>query len=190
MASRLESAAATRRALLDAARVLLNEGGPSRVTLREVGARAEVSRGAAYRHFADKDSLLAAVGGESWDRITADLTRIGETSPSSSSLLKMALSTLIEVGVREPEVYRMMFTVPARDPEPAIAAASRAQQQFLRIVGGVVGDEQAHVYGALLLTSAHGLTMMGATGHLSPDMWQTSPDDVLTTLVELVALKR
>ena len=46
MTSRLESAAKTRRALLDAAAELLDEGGPEAVTLREVGSRAGVSRAA------------------------------------------------------------------------------------------------------------------------------------------------
>jgi AcrR family transcriptional regulator len=59
--SRVESAAATRRALLDAAADLLDTGGPDAVTLRAVGARAGVTRGAPYRHFPDKDSLLTAI---------------------------------------------------------------------------------------------------------------------------------
>jgi len=188
MVSRIESAAATRRSLLDAARELLNEGGPSRVTLREVGSRAEVSRGAAYRHFADKESLLAAVGAESWDRITEELAQIRATpSADHAAFLKSALHALIEVGLKEPEVYRVMFTVPASNPEVAIDAATRAQEEFLWIVGSVVGDDRAHLYGAMLLTSAHGITSMGASGHLSPDMWQTSLDDVVGALVDLVA---
>lgn len=188
MVSRLESAAATRRALLDAARELLNEGGPQRVTLREVGARADVSRGASYRHFADKESLLAAVGAESWDRIAADLGQLtsdGSTEPAV--LLQSALDALIAVGRDEPEVYRMMFTMPANDPEPAIEAAGRAQLEFLRVVGSVVGDEHAHLYGAMLLTSAHGIASMESSGHLSPQMWQATPDDVVSALVDLVA---
>ena len=72
MVSRAESAAATRRALLDAAADLLDEGGPDAVTLREVGARAGVSRGAPYGHFADKESLLTAVATESLDRLGHD----------------------------------------------------------------------------------------------------------------------
>ncbi|MDF3335868.1 helix-turn-helix domain containing protein [Mycolicibacterium septicum] len=53
-----------RRALLDDAAELLGAGGPAAVTLREVGAREGVSRGAPYRHFADKESLVAAVAAE------------------------------------------------------------------------------------------------------------------------------
>lgn len=188
MVSRSESAAATRRALLDAARELLNEGGPQKVTLREVGARAEVSRGAPYRHFADKESLLSAVGAESWDRITEVLRGLPPAeSGDRTASLAAALEALQAVGRDEPEVYRMMFTVPAVDPEIAIDAASRAQNEFLRIVGAVVGDEQAHLYGAMLLTSAHGIASMNASGHLSSEMWQTTPTEITAALVGLVA---
>jgi AcrR family transcriptional regulator len=188
MVSRLESAAATRRSLLNAARELLNEGGPQKVTLREVGARADVSRGAAYRHFADKESLLAAVGAESWDRIADQLTQLRPAaSGDGAAPLQSALDALIAVGRDEPEVYRMMFTMPARDPEIAIQAAGRAQNEFLRIVASVVGEEHAHLYGAMLLTSAHGIASMDASGHLSPQMWRTTPEDLVAELVGLVA---
>ena len=59
--TRSESAAATRRSLIEAAGVLLDLGGVEAVTLREVGARSGVSRSAAYRHFADKESLLTVL---------------------------------------------------------------------------------------------------------------------------------
>jgi len=188
MVSRLESAAATRRSLLDAARELLNEGGPHRVTLRKVGARADVSRGAAYRHFADKESLLAAVGAESWDRIADELTQLRAAPAGAGAvLLQSALESLLAVGRDEPEVFRMMFTLPTQDPEITIQAAGRAQSEFLGIVGSVVGDEHAHLYGAMLLTSAHGIASMTSIGHLSPQMWQTTPANVVTALVNLVA---
>ncbi|KQQ08750.1 TetR/AcrR family transcriptional regulator [Rathayibacter sp. Leaf296] len=188
MVSRLESSAATRRSLLDAARQLLNEGGPARVTLREVGARADVSRGAPYRHFPDKESLLAAVGAESWDRIADRLRRMPDAATDDdAAVLRSALDTLLAVGREEPEVYRMMFTLPAQNPEPAIEAASRAQAEFLRIVGGVVGPDRSHLFGALLLTSANGLAGMEASGHLAPEMWRTTPNEVMSALVDLVA---
>jgi len=188
MASRSESAAATRRALLKAARELLNEGGPHNVTLREVGARADVSRGAAYRHFADKESLLAAVGAESWDRVTQALAGLHPTpSVGSATLLRSALDPLLTVGREEPEVFRTMFTVPAKSPELAIQAAGRAQLEFLRVVGLVVGDGQAHLYGAMLLTSALGIASMAASDGLDPRMWQTTPDSVLDALVGMIA---
>lgn len=80
----------------------------------------------------------------------------------------------------------MMFTVPAKSPEVAIHAAGRAQVEFVRVVGSVVGDGQAHLYGAMLLTSALGIASMGASDHLDPRMWQTTPGNVLDALVGLI----
>ncbi|MGZ3236866.1 MAG: helix-turn-helix domain-containing protein, partial [Burkholderiaceae bacterium] len=45
-------------ALLDAADILLDEGGVEAVSLREVARRTGVTPTATYRHFADKESLL------------------------------------------------------------------------------------------------------------------------------------
>ena len=51
-----------RRALLDEALRTIQTQGVEHLTLRTVGARLGVSRSALYRHFADKQSLLATVG--------------------------------------------------------------------------------------------------------------------------------
>src|SRR6516162_8106359 len=52
------------RALLDEALRTIQVHGVAHLTLRTVGQRLGVSRSALYRHFADKQALLAAVGGE------------------------------------------------------------------------------------------------------------------------------
>src|SRR3954453_9057390 len=50
-----------RAALLAAGLELAREGGPDAVVLREANRRVGVAPNAAYRHFADRDELLAAV---------------------------------------------------------------------------------------------------------------------------------
>ena len=54
-----------RETLLQAAIELIPELGPAGFTLREVARRAGVSHNAPYRHFEDKEELLAAVGAPS-----------------------------------------------------------------------------------------------------------------------------
>ena len=51
----------TARLLLTAAVALVEEGGRDRFTVREVARRVGVSHAAPYRHFSDKQALLAAV---------------------------------------------------------------------------------------------------------------------------------
>lgn len=207
MVTRAESAAATRRALLDAAAELLDLGGPEAVTLREVGARAGVTRGAPYRHFADKDSLLGAVATESWERI-GDQVHALRTDPAlpACDKLRSALHTLIGVGRDQPHLYQLLFwrrghrpgqrgegldrvrqlCAPAGDPDAVVRAAGHFQDEFLAIVAALVGEPNSRHYGALLLTSAHGIAGMELGGHLGTDKWRTTADELVDTLVRMI----
>ncbi|WP_433437195.1 TetR/AcrR family transcriptional regulator [Nonomuraea sp. CA-141351] len=190
MVSRVESAAATRRALLDAAAALLDIGGPGAVTLREVGARAGVTRGAPYRHFPDKDSLLTAVATEALDRL-ADQAKVVRADPQAppADKLQRALSALMTIGRRQPHLYRLMFAAPAGDPaavHAATQAGDRAQGEFFAIVGDLVGAQDTRRYAALLLTSVHGITDMEVSGHLSADKWHITAEELVSTLVSMI----
>lgn len=55
-----------RRALLGATEAILAEVGPEGFTLREAARRVGVDHRAAYRHFEDKEALLAAVAEEGY----------------------------------------------------------------------------------------------------------------------------
>src|SRR5215475_2854236 len=62
-----------RRALVDAARRLLESEGPSALSLRAVAREAGVSPAAPYHHFKDKAELLEAVAQEGWDLLNAEM---------------------------------------------------------------------------------------------------------------------
>lgn len=189
MVTRVESAAATRRALLHAAGVLLDSGGPDAVTLREVGSRSGVSRSAPYRHFADKEHLLAVVAAEAWhdlgDTLDALLADVG-TAPDRT--LRRALLALIGIGRSRPHLYRLMFTTPSGDPVEAARAVARSQDLFLELVARVVGAAQARRYGALLFTAAHGVTDMELSGHLVGDKWQATAEDLVELQIGMLPL--
>ncbi|HEY5358032.1 MAG TPA: TetR/AcrR family transcriptional regulator [Streptosporangiaceae bacterium] len=187
MISRLESATNTRRALLDAAAELLDAGGPEAATLREVGARAGVSRNAPYRHFADKEGLLTAVAVESWDRLAEALRTSGAINSAPSTRLQQALTAIVELGRNRPHLYRLMFVIPESDPGAGARAASRAQEEFLSIVAAVVGEADARHYGALLFSSAHGIAGLEISGHLTEEKWRTTAEDLIATLVVVTA---
>ncbi|MEU3459448.1 TetR/AcrR family transcriptional regulator [Streptomyces sp. NPDC006733] len=209
MPTRAESAALTRRALLDAAADLLDLGGPEAVTLREVGARAGVSRGAPYRHFTGKDSLLTAIATESWQRIGDQVHALRtEQGVPAADKLRGALRTLIGVGRKQPHLYQILFRRPGHRPEELregldrvrrqlcgpgddpvadrLRAAGRFQSEFLAVVAELVGERDARHYTALLLTSAHGIADMELSGHLGADSLGTTAEELVDTLVRLV----
>ena len=184
--TRSESAAATRRSLIEAAGVLLDLGGVEAVTLREVGARSGVSRSAAYRHFADKDTLLTELATNALRELGDVLEVLVNSGDPPKDCLRSALLSLITVGRTRPHLYRLMFTTPAGDPTEAVRVAERTQGLFLDMVGRVTGPRQAGRYGALLLTSAHGITGLDLSGHLDLDKWHTSAEELVDTLISLL----
>jgi hypothetical protein len=105
-------------------------------------------------------------------------------SPEES--LRSALLSLIAIGRTRPHLYRLMFTTPAGDPAAAIRAAERAQDLFLDIVGRITGPRRARRYGALLLTSAQGITGLDLSGHLDLDKWHTTAEELVDTIISLL----
>jgi len=184
--TRSESAAATRRSLIDAAGVLLDLGGVEAVTLREVGARSGVSRSAAYRHFADKESLLTVLATNAMSDLGDALEVLASSQNSPEKCLRSALLSLITIGHTRPHLYRVMFTTPTGDPTAAVRAAERAQDLFLEIVGRITGPRRARRYGALLLTTAHGITGLDLSGHLDLDKWHTNAEELVDTIISLL----
>ena len=70
------------RALVDAARRLLESEGPSALSLRAVAREAGVSPAAPYHHFKDKGELLDAVAHEGWLMLDEALGRAKAAAPS------------------------------------------------------------------------------------------------------------
>lgn len=186
MVTRTEAAAATRSALVRAASELLDEGGPGAVTLRAVGARAGVSRGAPYGHFENKGHLLRELAVNAWNSLADEVERLrADPDATPSARLERALLTLIGVGRRQPHLYALMFSTPAGDPDAA-AAASRLQDQFLAIVADLVGEPDALRYGALLMSSAHGIAGLELSGHLAKEKWGVGGEQLVRMQVDAI----
>ena len=169
-----------------AASELLDEGGPDAVTLRAVGARAGVSRGAPYGHFENKERLLTQLAINTWDALADEVEQLrADVDTAPSERLERALMALIEVGRRTPHRYALMFSTPANDPASA-AAASRLEDQFLAIVAGLVGEPDALRHGALLMSSAHGIAGLELSGHLAKEKWRVDGEQLVRMLVDAI----
>ncbi|MBE1878582.1 TetR/AcrR family transcriptional regulator [Myceligenerans pegani] len=183
MVTRAETAAATRRALVRAASELLDEGGTDAVTLRAVGARAGVSRGAPYGHFENKERLLARLTVDAWNSLADEVERLRAVPGRPGSRLERAVLALVGISRRRPHLYALMFSTPADTPEAA-AAARRLERAFLAIVADVVGEADSLRYGALLMSSAHGIAGLERTGHLAEEKWRISGDQLVSMLID------
>lgn len=108
---------AVRSALIEAGFELARSGGPDAVVLREVTRRVGVVPNAAYRHFADRDALLAAVRdkavGELARRMADGISQVraGAHTPTGARLRMRAVGrAYLEFARTEPGLFDTAFS--------------------------------------------------------------------------------
>ena len=104
-----------RRALVDAARRLLEAEGPSALSLRAVAREAGVSPAAPYHHFKDKAELLDAVAQEGWDMVSALMAEAKGGATGLHQLTALGIA-YVRFARDNPALYRVMYDA-ARDKE-------------------------------------------------------------------------
>src|ERR1700681_2722330 len=95
--------------LLKTAIQLIGEVGPAGFTLREVARRAGVSHNAPYRHFADREKLLAAVAPQGFRELNRAMLDAVRQQRSRVGRLKRAGLAYVEFALRRPEHFTIMF---------------------------------------------------------------------------------
>jgi AcrR family transcriptional regulator len=108
-----------RNALVEAGLRLAAGGGPGAVVLREATRQAGVSPNAAYRHFADREALLAEVSVRSLAFVASEITRELEGTDASADAgarLDAVGRAYVRFALREPGLFRTAFSVHT-DPE-------------------------------------------------------------------------
>src|SRR5436305_11083695 len=91
-----------RSALVDASIALAREGGPDRVILREAARAAGVSHSAAYRHFADREALLAEVSSHARGELAAQMHRRVNRTNDPRKRLRAVGTAYIDFAISEP----------------------------------------------------------------------------------------
>lgn len=175
----------TKDELMVAATGLLDEGGPAAVTMRDVGARAHLSHNAPYKHFADKEHLLAAVAASEL-RTTSQLLRERRAD------LRAAMGAVLSRSLRYPHRFRLVYGHWAVMPDELAEAATDAWDALLDVVAATVergalppGDVARTAN--LLRAVAHGAIELEIGGHLTKGGTSVAPADLLDDLLERLA---
>lgn len=110
---------AVREGLVAAGLELARTGGPDAVVLREATRIVGVVPNAAYRHFADRDELLAAVCAAAMDelgaRMAAAVARVtGERGDPDAAFWRLAAigQAYLEFAREEPGVFATAYALP------------------------------------------------------------------------------
>lgn len=118
-----------RQALVEAALVLLAEGGTAALTLREAARRAGVTHAAPYRHFADKNALLAAVAEEGFRLLAEEMRSQSDLLLDPVARLQALVLGCIRFATQNPTRFRVMF-----DPEIISLRAPDLQEATAQVL--------------------------------------------------------
>ena len=99
-----------RRVLIDTAVEIISEQGANDLSLRKIAKRAGVSHAAPYRHFKDKNAILAAVARQGFGmmlKITEE--RIARNQGNELDHFAICGLSYIDFALTFPSHYRVMF---------------------------------------------------------------------------------
>jgi AcrR family transcriptional regulator len=162
-----------REVLLEAAIRLIAEVGPTAFTLREVARRAGVSHNAPYRHFQDKDDLMAAVATQGFQELTEAMLEAAGQRSDAREQLKQAGLGYVTFALRRPEHFTVMFDAPRSKKEhpEAVEAGEKAFGTLLAFVKrcqdkGALPAGDNLKFALLAWSMVHGIAKLAITGRL------------------------
>jgi AcrR family transcriptional regulator len=128
-------------ALIVATKTLLDKGGAAAVSLREAARRVGVSPTATYRHFASKESLLAATATVGFRELGAALAAASTHEPEALAAMGMAY---VRFALARRGLFRLMFSpeVTNRLKYPELKRA--ADQAFGWLGNSLQSDASKH----------------------------------------------
>jgi AcrR family transcriptional regulator len=132
-----------RRALIDEALRTIEAEGVERLTLRNVGARLGVSRSALYRHFADKQALLATVGKEGFSKLRQALADAWEGNGHGRIGFEAMHRAYVQFAAAHPSHYRVMFGGFIESAAKDDHFISEARSAFQVLVDALVEQQNA-----------------------------------------------
>src|SRR5215471_14967183 len=94
--------------LVRAAFRLVAKSGLDRFTLREVARKAGVSHNAPYRHFRNKEDLVAALAAEAFRRLTASLRTAIAYGTNPGEKLREAALAYLRFAMENPSRFQVM----------------------------------------------------------------------------------
>lgn len=157
-----------RQALLEVALRHLQTLGPDKISLRALAREVGVSQTAPYRHFDDKNALLAALAEDGYRRLTAATTLDARAPGDAVERLYRSGLCYIRFAQEHPELYKLMFGPVIEQPlsYPALQeAGSEAFNVILELVqagiaSGAFAEENPQLLAMSCWAMVHGIASL------------------------------
>ncbi|MCO6419707.1 TetR/AcrR family transcriptional regulator [Siccirubricoccus sp. KC 17139] len=171
-----------REALLDAARQLVAERGPLGFTLAEAARRAGVSPSAPYRHFKDRDEVLAELCRRGFVLFGERLQAAAQSGATPEEALMRMGPAYLRFAREEPGYYAAMFAFQA----PGEAPGAAGEAPFATLAGAIGAllpkdGRDPRLVALQVWALSHGVAMLERAGLPAPALGAPSAETVLET---------
>jgi AcrR family transcriptional regulator len=161
---------AVRERLCDAAARIFVEEGEAALSMRRLAAEVGCSPMAPYRHFADKEALIAAVRAAAFTRLADALDGVAQDGRHRAADIGDAY---VHFARENPAAYKLMFDLaqPHESAYPELAAAAaRARSTMTGYVhelveAGVLAGDPVQL-GFVFWATIHGLIVLDLAGRI------------------------
>ena len=167
-----------RPVLVQAALDIVRKKGVESLTMRSVAKAAKVSHMAAYHHFADKATLVAAVAEEGFQGLRREMQeRMVRCPDNPRAKFRESGIAYVVYAVANPNLFRVMFGPEAADSSAHPGLDESAKSAF-GLVQGLVEESQAsssllsedsRQIGLTAWALVHGLAVLCIDGQFGPE---------------------
>jgi AcrR family transcriptional regulator len=177
-----------KEALLNAALELIAKKGPAGFTFAEAARWAGVSPAAPYRHFHDRDELLASVAHRGFEQFEAALTRAWDDGrPEPFAALDRLGKAYLDFARNEPAYYSAMFEagIPLDTSPDLVQAGERAFAVLRTATEALVatmpakGRPPVGMMALHIWSLSHGIASLFARGDAARRSLPMAPEELL-----------
>ena len=180
-----------RDALVQAALAEAEQGGPEAISIKALAKKLGVSQPAPYRHFADREALLAAVTAEAFRQFGALMRETIRKPSKRSKLLRFAQATL-SFGLRRNGIYRLMFATRTMACATKGSELHAAKMETLALLlealeAPAVGLLRER-YALQIWAAVHGVVMLAEQGLLTGKIANVSREELVEDMVQQIKM--
>ena len=181
-----------REALIEAARNLIAQKGPAGFTFADAARSAGVSSAAPYRHYRDRDALMADVARRGFEQFEAHLERAWDDGrPEPFKAFENVGRAYLGFARDEPAHYSAMFEAGvAHDSDPALREVANRAFEVLRqaaeaLCAAMPGPQRppALMVALHVWALSHGIASLFARGDAGRRSLPMTPEDLLEAAV-------
>lgn len=170
---RSQAKADRRRQLLEAAARLIAERGYARVRLEDLGSAVGISGPAVYRHFPNKEAVLAELLVGISTRLFEGGTDVADSAADATAAMAGLIEFHLDFALGEPDLIRVQDRDLASLPDAALRQVRRYQRRYVELWVQVLREIDPALSETEARTKAHAtFGLINSTPH---SMGRTSP---------------